>query len=161
MVELMITLVFVSFSLVGIYAFFHPASVLSSNFSNHLVAMRLGQEGVEVIKNIRDNNIRSGRSWLPNLTICTNSRGCQLTYKTLTSGETDSDRLKLYDENAYLKVNGDGFYDYSAGGVSSIFKRKVFLTRMDSDLVRIEVTVSWNYNNKTITSQTVGYMYNY
>lgn len=162
-VELIITLVFVSFALLGIYAFFHPASVLSANFSNHLIAMRLGQEGVEVIKNIRDNNIRNGRSWLglPDLGACRDSRGCQLTYKSDTPGQTESDRLKLYDDNRYLKVNEDGFYDYDTRGTASVFKRKVAITTISSDAVRIEVTVAWNYNNKTLVFKTIGYMYNF
>lgn len=174
-IELIITIVFISFALLGIYAFFHPAQILSANFSNHSTALRLGQEGMEVVKNIRDNNIRAGHQWLQGLIGCQN--GCQLDYKTGTPAQTPNDRLQPYNESKFLKINDDGFYDYTGASVPShnstlMFKRKITITIAPAssggpisqgtpDSLRVEVLVTWKYNNQTLSFTTVGYMYNY
>jgi len=172
-VELIITIVFVAFALLGIYSFFQPASILSANFSNHIIALHLGREGMEVVKNIRDNNIRAGRPWSQGLNAC--QSGCQLDYKTGTPVETPSDALQSYDSSKFLQVNSDGFYDYN--GTSSLYKRKVTITPVqppvgggiivppiiggDSDVLKVEVLVTWSYNARSFNFQTIGYLFKY
>ncbi|MCX6715954.1 MAG: prepilin-type N-terminal cleavage/methylation domain-containing protein, partial [Candidatus Taylorbacteria bacterium] len=56
-------------------------SLFSSNLSkNQMVASYLAQESMEVVKNIRDNNLYLGQNWLQNgagsLSSCTKSNPC-------------------------------------------------------------------------------------
>lgn len=159
MIELIVTIVLLSFGIIGIYSFFYPASILNSNFSLHLTAAYLASDGFEIVKNIRDNNILSGSSWSQGFNIC--NTGCDLDYKTKTSTETLPNQLKAYT-NTFLKINSDGFYSYGPG-TNSIFKRKVTITQpgLSADTLKVNVLITWNYNNKPFSFSTIGYIYNY
>ena len=160
LIELIVTIVILSFGIIGIYSFFYSASILNNNFSSHLHAAYLGSEGIELVKNIRDNNILSGSSWSQGFTICTS--GCQLDYKTKTSMETLPNQLKIYNNNNFLNINSDGFYSYDTG-TPTIFKRKVTIIQPSSnaDELKVTVLVTWDYNKKPFSFTTIGYIYNY
>ena len=158
-VELTITIVLLSFGILGIYGFFYPATVLTGNFPLHLAANYLTQEGMEVIKNIRDNNILSGKQWSEGLAVCI--AGCQLDYKTGTAFQTNVNNLRSY-QNTFLNKNTDGLYSYDNGS-ATLFKRRIITTKFppNNDSLRIEVVVTWDYRGRTFSSSTIGYIYNY
>lgn len=160
MVELIVTIAILSFGIIGLYSFSHPATLLTSNFSSRLTAAYLAQDALETVKNIRDNNILSGNLWSQRLTGCTS--GCQLDYKTETSIETVSNQLKAYNDSTFLNINTDGFYSYDAGSATK-FKRKITITQpsTSTDILKVDVLVSWNYNGQPFTYNTIGYIYNY
>lgn len=159
MVELIVTIAILLFGIIGIYSFFHPAYVLNSNFSLRLAAAYLGQDGLEIVKNIRDNNIISGSLWSQGFDVCT--AGCQLDYKTKTSIETSANILQEYTNN-YLNINPDGFYSYDPGTPTK-FKRRITITQpfSDSNILKVDVSVMWDYNGQTFNFNAIGYIYNY
>jgi prepilin-type N-terminal cleavage/methylation domain-containing protein len=160
-IEIIITIAILSFGIVGIYGFFQPADILTSNFSLRLIAGYLAQEGLEIVKNIRDNNILSGNKWSQGFDIC--GSGCQLDYKTGTVIEAPENELKEYDDNNFLNINGDGFYSYDSGPATR-FKRKIVIDEPFSpneDILKVRVLVEWSYNNKPFSFNTIGYIYNY
>ena len=159
MVEIIATIAILSFGIIGIYGVFHPASVLTGNFTMRITADYLAQEGLEVVKNIRDNNIVNNRVWSQGLSGC--SAGCQLDYKTGTAVETPANTLKPYTGNP-LNINSDGFYSYDTGNALK-FKRKITITRpfpSNSNILKVKVLVTWDYNSKPFNFETVGYIYN-
>ena len=159
-VELIITIVILAFGILGLYGFFYPSIVLTSNFPLHLTANNLAQEGIEIVKNIRDNNILALRQWADGFDICT--AGCQLDYKTGTGSETNANHLKRY-QNTFLNKNSDGFYSYDRGS-ATLFKRKITITKpsgLDDDILRIEVLITWNYRDRAFNSSFIGYIYNW
>ena len=166
-VEIIITIVILGFGFVGIYGFFHPTSILTFNFSLHSKADYLAQEGFEVVKNIRDNNIISQIGWSKGLSDC--QGGCQLDYKTGTAVETPANALQSYTGNP-LNINEDGFYSYD-NGTPSRFKRKIIITRaflcqgdptacheIDNAL-KVDILIMWDYNGKPFIFETIGYIY--
>ena len=158
-VELIVTIVILSFGVIGIYGFFHPAISLTSNFTMHSTADYLAQEGLEIVKNIRDNNILQNLNWSQGLSSCTT--GCQLDYKTGTLVETLVNRLQTYTGNP-LNKNIDGFYSYDTGTATK-FKRKITITRpftSNQNILKVDVLVMWDYNGKPFSYNTLGYIYN-
>lgn len=158
-VELIITIVFLAFGILGIYGFFYPASVLTGNFSMHSIADYLAQEGMEVAKNIRDNNTLSDLRWSEGLVDC--ASGCQLDYKTGTLVETPANALKSYTGDP-LNLNEGGFYSYDQGTATK-FKRKITVTQPfvgNDDILKVIVLVAWDYNGKPFSFETIGYLYN-
>ena len=157
-VELIITIAILSFGIIGIYNFLEPAIISNANSSNRLISVYLAQEGLEIIKNIRDNNIIAESAWSQGFSIC--ATGCQLDYKTGTATETPLNQLQPY-QNIFLNINSDGFYSYDSGN-NTIFKRKVVIIEptASSDILKVDVLVTWNHNGLPFNFSTIGYIYN-
>lgn len=120
-----------------------PALVLSSNVSsvasiiqNNLIAANLSQEGVEVVRAIRDSNWYSGLAFDAGL-----SDG---DYRI----EWNSTSLIALGSNPSLKKNS-GLYNYSLG-TDTIFKRTVTITRMNSEELRVVSSVTWTERGERI-----------
>lgn len=110
---------------------------------NAIVASELVQEGLEIVRNFRDNNIAIGRAAFNGLT--TNaSYACPIlgiNVATIANGSTTSALMRCAaanDHRLYFQ-NGDGgrgFSYSSAGAVNTVFKRKVTLDSGDPRRVR-------------------------
>jgi len=151
-IEVILTIAVLSFGIIGVYGFFHSAILFSSNLSFKYTAGYLVQEGLEVMKNIRDydSNYFFAAGGGTILDIC--SLGCQLDYKAL--------RPDPYDDNQFLNINDDGLYSYDPG-IPTRFKRKIIITSVfDKNELMVEVMVMWNNNGKLFSHQTTGYIYN-
>lgn len=96
---------------------------------DRLIAVNLAQEGVEIIRNIRDNNWLASNSW--NTNIPEGER--EVSYASVG---TDS------YSGAYLKIDSDGFYNYSSG-TNTTFQRKVTVFYTSEYETKVEVTVYW------------------
>ena len=155
-VELILTVSLFAFGIFGIYTFFYPAYTLSANFSNRTAADYLAQEAMEIITNIRDNNIIKNQIWSQNISGC--DSGCQLDYKTKTPVETPSNALKSYADTP-LNLDSNSFYSYDSG-TATIFKRKVTITPgPNSDILKVVGLVTWDYNGKSFSYDTTDYIY--
>ncbi|MDO8496612.1 MAG: prepilin-type N-terminal cleavage/methylation domain-containing protein, partial [bacterium] len=113
-----------------------PALVLSSNISstasviqNNLIAANLSQEGVEVIRALRDANWHNGLSFDSGL-----SDGI---YRI----EWNSNSLITLGSNPPLKLS-TGLYNYSSG-TDTLFKRTVTITKINSEELRVISDVTW------------------
>lgn len=165
LIELIVAVVILSFGIVLAYQAFAPLIGYSSNLSNRLTAAYLAQEGMEIARNIRDNNVIASISnpsitWSDGLVNC--SLGCQADYKTATPAEGFANQLKLYDETVPLVINADGLYSYD-DGTSTTFTRKITITQAQegSDVVNVVVLVTWNYNGESSSFETEGYLYHW
>src|SRR6266404_8976326 len=90
MIELIVTLAILSFGILGLYSAFTPLLYLTYNISSRFTAAYLAQEGLEIARNIRDNNFVASAndpsvSWSQGLLGC--NLGCQADYKTGTAAE--------------------------------------------------------------------------
>lgn len=129
LIEALIALVILS---IGI----SPALILSSNLSatasvakNNLIAANLAQEGVEVVRSLRDTNWFNGVAY--------NTGLADGIYRI----EWDSDSLIPLGTDPPLKVN-NGLYNYSAGQ-DTIFKRTLTLTSINAADLRIISDITW------------------
>ena len=158
MIELIITLAILSFGIIGVYGAFIPAVTLTYNLSSRFTAAYLAQEGLEIARNIRDNNFVTANPWANSLTSCTT--GCQADYTTGTDvvGATP---LSGYGSGNFLTINSDGLYGYNAGTATK-FKRKI-TTNQDfgQDTLRVDVEVTWDYNGQTLSFEAEEYLYNW
>src|SRR5688572_25491386 len=92
LIELIIAISLLSFGMVGAYG--AMSGIFSSiyNSSSKLVAIYLAREGMEITKNIRDNNFLNERNFKNGLTGCGN--GCQADYKAGTPQESSVNKLR-------------------------------------------------------------------
>lgn len=153
-IELVISVSILSVAIIGIYASFSMMSVLSTEMSDRLIAVYLAQEGLEIVKNIRDTNWMSqdleARSWDEGLSACENEPGCEVDYKTNGSAESP-----VYPwQERFLTTSSDaGFYGYSAGEETK-FKRKITINKSSAPYaLRVKAEVFWN-SKPTIINPT-------
>ncbi len=116
---------------------------LASVSQNQLVASYLGQEGVEIIRNIRDGNFINNRSWLSGLGPCSNiNNGCYIDVNSLNFNAISCGvkcPVLKYDSNLNVP------YNYSSGQ-DTIFTRIITVDPVPgkTDEAEIKVTVSWS-----------------
>lgn len=159
-IELIISLAVVSFGIVAVYGVFFPAITQTYNVSSRLTAVYLAQEGLEIVRNVRDNNFIAGNIWSAGLLNC--NLGCQGTYKTGTATQEPEDQLVPFDPNQYLTLNADGFYSYSGTGTVTPFLRKITITQeLGTDILKVASEVSWLFNGQSYHFQTDEYIYNW
>ena len=155
-IELIISIFILSIAVVGIFSAFSIMTILTSDSTDRLIATYLAQEGMEIIRNIRDTNwlnIDAGSpvdaTWVDYLSCAS---GCEVDYRTTGS---DSNPVLKRTGN-YLNIDQSGygqsgydFYNY-AGGTPTKFKRKIIITCLPNNncatdyIMKVAVQVSWN-----------------
>ncbi len=129
------------------------ASELSKN---RLIAANLAQEGIEVVRNIRDTNWLVGQDWDTGLsasTACGSPTDWEVDYSTTSLSDT-------YDGD-YLKIDADnGLYGY-AGTTTTTFQRKITICYSQIYEMKIETTVYWKTKGTTKSILMTEYLYNW
>ncbi len=157
LIEVTVAVVILVVGIVGIYTTFLRIVILTSGISNRLVAAYLAQEGIEIVRNIRDTNWVEGVvSWNEGLTTC--SGGCEADYKTGTPEEETP--LGSYDGGNYLNIDSNNFYSYSIGDQAK-YKRKITIEEIDIDTLKVTVWVDWEEKGKPYDFEAEEYIYNY
>ncbi len=118
---------------------------------NNLIAANLAQEGLEVVRGIRDRDWHLGNSFgtsLPN--------GSYLV-------EARDQTLNPFAEN-FLKKDSNGFYNYTSGS-DTIFKRKIIIENSGQNPATIErvvkTEVSWQEKSGLKTIQAEFRLFNW
>ncbi|MBL7156294.1 MAG: prepilin-type N-terminal cleavage/methylation domain-containing protein [Candidatus Pacebacteria bacterium] len=136
-IEIMAVLLIISIGMVSIIGVISKIYSQGRYISSKLTAAYLAQEGIEIVRNIRDTNWIEGESW--NNDIVVGDR--QVDYNDQV--------LSAYQPDAFLQLNG-GFYNYGAGS-NTKFKRKITIANPDVDEILITVIVYWeDYEVKTM-----------
>jgi len=150
-------------AVIGCYLAFSGIISQISFISSKQTAAYLAQEGLEIVRNIRDTN------WLQDSTLgwdnfkaafsdknC--SSGCEADYKTGTSGQLIA--LRSYGSGSLLMVDADGFYNYSSGTATK-FKRKITVSPANPDVVQVSVQVSWSDKGQSYNFTVAEDLYNW
>jgi len=151
-VEALLATFVITVGVVGVLAVVNQTTAFTQVTSSRLTAIYLAQEGIEIVKNIRDTNflkvhkgLLAEDQWVQGLTGC--EGGCEADYtdSTLSAGDR------------YFKIEG-GFYKYSVSGTETSFKRKITvfdlvdLTDPPDDIIdqmKVLVEVSWEERGRT------------
>ncbi|OHA77087.1 MAG: hypothetical protein A3J30_02080 [Candidatus Wildermuthbacteria bacterium RIFCSPLOWO2_02_FULL_47_9c] len=138
----------------------------SSGVARHTEAAYLAQEGIELVRNMRDTNflaIRRGLcnpianpdAWkgvgscggaIINLTSC--GGGCQAQY--------NSSSLISY-AGALLLRDNNGMYNYSTGGQTP-FRRKITINDSEPDILRVDVEVFWEAQSVVASTELYNWL---
>lgn len=130
LVESMIAVGLIVTGVMGVLTLISRSLGFSGLAFNRLVAANLAQEGVEVVRNIRDTNWLNHRVWDFGL-----ADGAYQVSSASQALEIDTDQFLLLDETT-------GLFNYESGK-ETFYKRKVELTRLNPNEVMVQVTVSW------------------
>lgn len=152
LVEALVAVLILALGIIPSFAIVFNGNIFSSAVRNSLVGSNLAQEGVEVVRAIRDAN------WFNNQPFDTG----------LADGiyrlEWNSDVLLSESGNPPLKVTPAGLYNYSSG-TDTIFQRRVTVTKIDplgcNCELRIITEVTWPERNRTKTIQVESHLFNW
>ncbi len=152
--EVMLSIFILTAAVVGSFSLIQQTLHASSLNQSKLIAYYLGQEGIEIVRNIRDNN------WLEQY----RSDPALSWDDGLDEGEyivAFGDQALRVFEDTFLHLNDDGFYDY-AGTSPTTFKRKITINKIDSSALSATVEVSWEQGKKIYTADPIiDYLYNW
>lgn len=152
-IELIITIFILSLAVVGVFGAFSIMVILTSNITDRLTAAYLAQEGVEIIRNIRDNNwlymdenLGIG-AWDDGLLPCKDGSSCRVDYTTTGS---DSSPVFPWQENSYLKTDETNFFYSYRDGIKTKFRRKITITCLPDNncltdyIMKVNVEIFWD-----------------
>jgi len=139
LLEVMITLVVISLGLTGAFMIIKDNFAVASRVKNNMIAAHLAQEGVEVVRNIRDGEWHSSLLNFGDLVQDGDNWAVQW-----NSNELDSD-----NSDNFLKIdNTTAIYSYDSGN-PTIFKRKIEISSaVDEESFHKIVTVYVNWSER-------------
>ena len=153
MIEVMMALFLLVVGGGGAFALVQGSMALSQISGDQLEATYIAQEGIEIIRNIRDTNwllqrTDSGILWDEGILIDEDYR---LDY---LSDNFPDIRCPFLNDGDYLKYDGN-FYNCSEG-IDSKFKRKITVEKPESGVMDVSVEVSWVERGRShkVTAQT-------
>jgi len=168
LIEVMSAIAILTMAVGGSYALIQQTLVSASLNQQKLIASYLVQEGIEVVRNVRDSNWleqrgNAGLSWDDGLTSCQAPNCCEGDYKTDSlPSQTALTSLTNCDYNnlRYLSFGDNGFYGYS-GTIQSVFKRKINITKIDNTKLEVLVEVDWSERGRTHTVKAQDNLYDW
>jgi prepilin-type N-terminal cleavage/methylation domain-containing protein len=158
------TLVAISILLVAIVG---PMTIAAKGLQSafyareQITAFWLGQEGVELVRELRDQSALEHENWLANIPpSCGNANGCGLDARGVAVNNcTAGNNCRLnYDDGPLAAPGHRGFYTHAAGTPSQ-YTRRIFVQESSNNKEAIvTVEVSWQSGlfgaAKTVTIQS-------
>lgn len=113
---------------------------------SQIIAVNLAQEGLEIVRNIRDSNWIQNIAW--NIGLATGEYQAQY----------NSDDLLSLAGNPVIKINSNGFYQYDVG-TNTHFHRKITITSANEIKVISEVT--WSERGRSFSVSAEDRLYDW
>ena len=159
LIELIVAIFFVSVALPGILSAISKAMAETEGSTLRLRAIYLAQEGIEIVRNIRDTKWLNGAT----STALEASGNYEADYKSVSL--TPCPFPCSASQLRFLKIDNNGFYQYSTGAETP-FKRKITIDKTDdldgdgeTDRERVTVEVFWTKKG-THSVKVQEYLYN-
>jgi len=152
-IELIVSIFILSIAIIGVFSSFSIIVILTYDAADRLTASYLAQEGMEIIRNMRDTNwlkmeTDESITWLDGISDCMYyNNGCKVDYTTYT--ETPG----AYSINQWTNSDADyldiknGFYMYdttSQDPLKTKFKRRIRVEQLEGYVIKVKVEVSWD-----------------
>ena len=156
LIELIISIFILSVGIVGIFSAFSIVTILTANTVDQLTASYLAQDGMEIVRNIRDTNwlnmdagSPANASWVDGLSC---ALGCEADYTTATNA-SEAFSMSSY-LGRHLCINANGFYYYTnscSDSSTTKFKRKITITPvtdfdnnlLNPHIIKVTTQVAW------------------
>lgn len=140
-----------------VFALLALISLISSSVSGlkpggpKLTAVNLAQEGLEIVRNIRDSNWLAGKrtpaNWRDSL--------AEGDYRV----QYDIAGLLVYSSDVF-KIDANGFYQYASGS-DTLFKRKITISHIGNNQIKAVAEVTWQEKSKSYNVEAESRLYNW
>lgn len=146
LIELLITILVITVGIAGAFIAIQQGISAIDYSSSRFTAALLAQEGVEIIKNIRDTNLLQNTAWNDGFSI---DGDYEVQYSDPHSLDPSlakpacSPNCDFVDASLrFLKKTDNGFYNYTSPNETK-FKRRINITTVSPDKLELEITVYW------------------
>lgn len=148
LIEAMIAVTLIISGITGLLVLVNRSMGFAILASNQLIAANLAQEGIELVRNIRDNNWMNNENWLNGLEDGT----YQIDYIN-NELSINTEQPLLFDE-----VVG---YNYTQGD-ATFFYRKIELTMINANELRVKSIITWSAKGaKNFETVTEDHLFNW
>lgn len=142
LIELVISVFIIAVALSGAFTILQRVIVSTALSSSQLTASFLAQEGIEIVRNVRDKNWIEEHAWREGFDYCAPStdKFCEADYS-----DGSLDQFPIGTEARFLKIDNRGFYNYDSGK-NTKFKRKIYIDNLSGgpgDGFSVTVLVQW------------------
>jgi len=138
----MVAVSILTIGFLGIVGLLSRALALNRVVADNYTATYLAAEGIEITKNIVDGNIVQGQPWNSGggVSNCTGSvesgiDGCEADLNSLA--------LQSYTGQPLDFDPADRIYDYGGGSVPTSFRRRIVVTLLGQNEIKVESQVTW------------------
>lgn len=162
LIETLVAIAILTIAIVGPLTLAMKSIISSYSSQNNLTAVYLAQEGLEYVKNVRDNNILQGEDWIEggDLNNCiyhniNNPKGCYINIDQIFGGNLD-DISQCHPVNGCPKIrynpnDGYNYYEISENNPETIFTRTIKITKIETepginDEAQVESKIEWTEN---------------
>ncbi|MBI1866555.1 MAG: GIY-YIG nuclease family protein [Candidatus Staskawiczbacteria bacterium] len=163
LIELVISIFILAFAIIGVYNSFSTIVILTTGSTSRFTAVYLAQEGIEIVRNMRDSNWLNGQDWKTGFSGC--ESGCEADYKTGTSSGLGL--IPWTSDGNYLNIKGNNFYSYDNCGGDNFcptkFKRKITITPdpLNQNVLKVSALVIWEEKEEVPDMEVEEYLYNW
>lgn len=148
LLEVLIAIFLITIGITGAVSLVNYSISSVAIAKSQIIAASLAQEGVEIIRNIRDSNWLQDLAW---------DNG-------LGDGEFrvqyDSSSLLALDGNSVLKIDSNGFYQYDSGN-DTLFRRKITITTTGVSEMEVISEVTWNERGRSLSASAETKLYDW
>lgn len=148
LIETMVAVGIIVIGLVSALTLITNSLFYVSNIGDRLIAANLTAEGLEVARNIRDNNWLQNLSWNNGFT----DGDYQATYSSIA--------LSPYSGNPLLFDSSTGLYNYSTG-TATLYVRKISIFNPSGYEIRVISTVTWQRRGITYSNSAESHLFNW
>ncbi len=152
LLEVIVAIFLITVGMVGALIAIQQLVTATKIASFQMTGIYLSQEGMEIVRNIRDANWLGGRAWNAGIFCCPLPPcDCKADY-TATS-------LVSFVSGEFLRING-GFYNYTSG-TATPFIRRIRVASTTADRIDLTVFVDWQERGKNYQASTTEHLYNW
>jgi len=156
LLEVITILFIVSIGMVGILSLIVQNIQTERVNRGNLIACQLAQEGLELIREVRDNNWRDGVDWLTNL----GEGNYRIDYSMATPTPiTTTDEAVLLLEDGFYRTYATG--DPESPLLETEFYRVINLDSLSSDSEQVSSVVSWSDRGHAYNCSLLTVLYNW
>jgi prepilin-type N-terminal cleavage/methylation domain-containing protein len=146
-IEVMVCVTIILVTFTSIYTLINHSMVFHDLAYSKLTASYLAQEGIEIVRNIRDNNYIRNGSWNAGL----NTGNYQVQYNSTSLSPYTGDNLK---------INSSGLYNYSDGETTR-YNRMISIEKIGNNEIRVTSIVKWSNRGINFDIQVEDHLYNW
>lgn len=140
--ELVVSTAIIAIGLLGVSSLVIQNLQVKNINKNQLIASMLAQEGLELVRNVRDDNwlSQSLPSWDKDIADHTNDFAIDYRGRASINGNADT----ISDADAKLYIDGAGLYTHvGTGNTATAFSRIINIVG-DGDKIEVGALVAWN-----------------
>lgn len=164
-IEVIVAIFILSTGILSLVVIVDKSIASVTEIKTKFIAAYLAQEGIEIIRNIRDTNWLEGatNSWDEGLSVC-GSPSCDWEVDYATPSEVDP-TLNSYNENFLYIEGATGFYRYISfplpDDIQTKFKRKVSISDKTANSFKVSSKVEWEIKGNSYNIEAVERLYNW